>query len=259
MSVFCENKDCFNARNELNMVHAETTSKQRIKLEESYGDYCTLESVIRCFEDGLIGDRKKGKDTPKESFPYIPLGIDVFIKQMKYAKKVLAAIHHIYPQNLYHHKFIDVGCGIGTKVIIARQFFNAYGLELSKKYCEVSKKMFPRKDNRIINCNALTFKKYKMFDIIYYYCPISDSVIQRKLEQRIFRNAKPGAMIICNLCKHKKIEIEPYGFAAIDTHRDDRYKKGDGEDHNFFIKGDSDFLEKVKKIVEEKKLWCWRN
>lgn len=114
--------------------------------------------------------------------------------------------------NLTNHnknkKFIDVGCGIGTKVLLASKYFTSYGVELSKKYFKVAKQLnhpkqfnvFGRyklleKTNNIINDDALNID-YSEYDIIYFFRPIRDLELQIKLEKKIFEEAKEGTFII---------------------------------------------------------------
>lgn len=105
-------------------------------------------------------------------------------------------------------KFIDVGCGLGSKVHLAGLYFDAYGIELSEKYFRVATQINTPKEfhvygryvdepteERIFNVDALDFN-YRPYDVIYFFRPISKEPLQKRLEQHIFETAKCGAIII---------------------------------------------------------------
>lgn len=106
-------------------------------------------------------------------------------------------------------KFIDVGCGLGTKVSLAQVYFDSYGLELNEKYAQVANKINkPKKfntygrykklkgnKNRIMCMDALT-ADYSKYDVIYFFRPIRHMPTQKKLEKLIFDTAKEGAIIL---------------------------------------------------------------
>lgn len=89
-------------------------------------------------------------------------------------------------------KFLDVGCGIGTKVILASTIFDAYGIEYDEKYVSLAHAL---NINRVGKADALTFDRYDEFDFIYYYRPIHDTDKYRALESKIHREMKSGALI----------------------------------------------------------------
>lgn len=115
----------------------------------------------------------------------------------------------IVPEQVHKLKFIDVGCGVGEKIYLAKLFgMDCYGLELREELIAEGKKLLlemgfgcgnwcekPNVDDRFIHANALTYN-YKDFDILYFYCPLVDSKLQEKLEARIAKTAKVGAVVI---------------------------------------------------------------
>jgi 2-polyprenyl-3-methyl-5-hydroxy-6-metoxy-1,4-benzoquinol methylase len=106
-------------------------------------------------------------------------------------------------------KFIDVGCGLGTKVSLAKAYFDSYGLELNEKYAQVANKINrPKKfntygrykrlknDKQRIKCMDALKEDYSNYDVIYFFRPISHMPTQKKLEKLIFSTAKEGAIIL---------------------------------------------------------------
>ena|SRR5579872_3330439 len=105
-------------------------------------------------------------------------------------------------------KFLDVGCGIGSKTHLAGLFFDSYGIELNSDYHKVAKdvnvprKFFKygryknlKKKNRIFKKDALEFD-YSPYGVIYFFRPLNEPSLQKKLEQQIFETAKPMTIII---------------------------------------------------------------
>jgi len=132
--------------------------------------------------------------------------------------------------------FLDVGCGVGQKVYLARNHMglDAYGLELRpahaarareliKQFCnghqsfssEPSKGM-EAFDGRVMTGDAITFQHYKDFDYIYFYCPANEHNIEVQIELAIIKNAKVGA-IVTGFLTHLFIGQSPasYGWKLI--------------------------------------------
>jgi SAM-dependent methyltransferase len=89
-------------------------------------------------------------------------------------------------------KFLDVGCGTGTKMVLARELF---GLE--PWGVEIDPDMAARAANRgtVVPGDALNFPDYRVFDIIWLYRPFRQPGFQRNLETLIRREMKPGAIL----------------------------------------------------------------
>jgi SAM-dependent methyltransferase len=105
-------------------------------------------------------------------------------------------------------KFLDVGCGIGHKMFMAKSLygFDVHGLDLRKPYLDTAHTLLmehfgknhglPKKsEDYLFHTNAFNFKKFAEFDVIYFYCPISDCKLQRKLECHLLERAKIGCVI----------------------------------------------------------------
>lgn len=89
-------------------------------------------------------------------------------------------------------KFLDIGAGMGTKVILASVLFDAYGIELDPANVEKAKAIGL---NRIGVADALAFDRYNEFDVLYYYRPISDAVLYRQFEEKVHADMKAGALV----------------------------------------------------------------
>ena len=122
-------------------------------------------------------------------------------------------------------KFLDIGCGLGQVVIAANLLrLNAYGLELREEYV-ITAQLFVR-EGKIMLGNALEYKKYKDYDILYAYCPIADTKLMQKLLDKITLQTTKDTLFIyypANNAKLDKLFWEPVA-------------KGEWGDYNLFIK-----------------------
>jgi SAM-dependent methyltransferase len=107
-------------------------------------------------------------------------------------------------------KFLDVGSGIGTKLLLAKELFglNAQGLEYDSKMAAYAN----RYHRSTVILNALDVKpaRYAYFDVIWLYRPFRDGFKQAQLEHLIFEHMKPGAIIAGAAWENK-----PNGFELI--------------------------------------------
>ena len=104
------------------------------------------------------------------------------------------------PQTLYEApKFLDVGCGPGTKVAIAENLFGLYsfGIEIDSGMAFDAARLLAAADANIEHGDALGMPTgyYGDFDLIWLYRPFRDPDKERELETLIIREMKPGAVL----------------------------------------------------------------
>lgn len=162
-----------------------------LSIESILNDYaaaleiCLLPTQTKNFKSNK---RKKGQ------FEFIPLGLERFITQMN----VIRGLTKV-------KEFIDVGCGIGTKLALAKASlkycgqtkFN--GVEITKNYVCAARKLLSRLEipGEIIEADALTID-YHRYDVIYFYSPLINDDMEKALEQRIVTTAREGSFILAN-------------------------------------------------------------
>lgn len=120
------------------------------------------------------------------------------------AKLLTVAPHHVKTGRgkSAPKRFLDVGAGYGTKVILAKTIldqvtdysWHSQGIEIEKRYVDA------RVTKYVELANGLTYGNYASYDIIYLYCPFSDAALQIKLQQAIIDGARPGAIVIFAGC-----------------------------------------------------------
>ena len=162
----------------------------------------TVERILKAYEQMVMGEshEDQNKRYEKGEYSYIPLELDNFGIQLQTAAGMVKGPIH----------FVDVGCGIGTKLITANELVRpakVTGIEIHKPYVTVARNLvksyaehnaYSLSKFNVIEGDART-QSYKDYDIIYFYCPMSRPTLQQTLEHRIIRTAKKGAYIITNM------------------------------------------------------------
>ena len=173
-------------------------------------------NLLDVYENILAGHGPRDTNRVRKSgeFAYIPLNLAAFEAQIQQVRGFISVgkgLKDGYDDPHPDFSFIDVGCGIGSKVFLAREFVGyrgrADGIERHKPYVRVARRLLKysgcssgSNDGKIICGNAIT-ADFSKWDVIYFYCPIADVAKQQQLEKRIITTAKPGAYILANLKK----------------------------------------------------------
>lgn len=97
-------------------------------------------------------------------------------------------------------RFLDVGCGGGTKIWAALPFFpDARGLENNPTQVKVGAGAMAKlnaPDGCIIEADARCFEDYSTYDVIYFYRPLKDPQGLIEMENQILKQARPGTILI---------------------------------------------------------------
>jgi SAM-dependent methyltransferase len=92
--------------------------------------------------------------------------------------------------------FLDVGCGPGTKMRIAKELLGmiAYGIEIDKRMANIAKA-----HGTVYPGDALWLptieRAYALADVIWLYRPFRSAPHEASLENFIIANMKPGAIL----------------------------------------------------------------
>lgn len=177
-------------------------------------------------------DINNGKENEKSyeegSYPFIPHStIDTF-NEFKHLNDYLwKESRWSGDNNRRDSKFLDAGCGIGNVMLMARELglcSTVHGIEYSEHVYKAAKQWLGLSDKVIeqyggkapldvFKDDILKFKKYKDYDIIYFYCPFSNRHLQVMFEELIEDKMKVGAILIPRLKQGKVI------------HEDSRFEK----------------------------------
>jgi SAM-dependent methyltransferase len=91
-------------------------------------------------------------------------------------------------------EFLDVGCGPGTKMLLARDFFGmeACGIEINPEMAAAAEAVG---GVRVGDALRVPDGVYENFDLIWLYRPFRDAQLEEQLEARIMDEMKPGAIL----------------------------------------------------------------
>jgi SAM-dependent methyltransferase len=125
-----------------------------------------------------------GRGNLARNLPWMPFPLFDFI----------ALIAEALPE-ISGEKFLDIGSGIGTKMLLAREIFglDADGLELVPEFAQQAQDLgfdVQRED-------ALEFGSYGDYDLLFFNRPLQDQDLQARLEAKVWADMQPGAVAVC--------------------------------------------------------------
>lgn len=137
-------------------------------------------------------DRQAHEDA---AFPDIPMPLMPFDDLMRAAYRVTLALGPGQPR-----RFLDIGCGGGTKVFLASRYFERCdGLDLDSGYIAAAQSTLLALDAQecsAFQANAVEFDGYGDYDVIYFFRPMRDDALLDALEDRLMEQVRPGTVII---------------------------------------------------------------
>jgi trans-aconitate methyltransferase len=119
-----------------------------------------------------------------EFYSYISFDNAVFVRTLELVRDLTEG-----------RQFVDVGCGIGTKLVLAHVMgFAVTGIECREQYAATAHWVCP--DAKIENADARGYWPYDAFDVVYMYRPIQSGEGQAALDAWIYERARPGALLV---------------------------------------------------------------
>ncbi len=160
----------------------------------------------------------------QERHPYIPYPPRDFLTKMYAASRLHRAI-----RGKRSSRFLDVGCGIGTKVFLAAHLFtHAAGLEVDPRLLRIARTLDKNsvRNSSFISGDALTYDDYARYDVLFLYRPFRDDDRQAALERRIAEQTRAGTIIVASVCRFGELppalrpaEILPDVFLRLPRNR----------------------------------------
>lgn len=143
----------------------------------------------------------------------IPLQFTLFAQLMQLARRTALALNRQAPMT-----FLDVGCGVGLKVLQAAEFFEvAQGLEYDATRVVVADRLIqhPRRvKDGVFEGDALAYDGYGGFEVIYAYKPVSFEELLIRMEKRIVAQARPGTVLVMPYVEFAG-RYESYGLGRV--------------------------------------------
>lgn len=143
----------------------------------------------------------------EDAVPFLPFPIPQFISMLTDA--VMAATISVPGKDgLPASTFLDVGCGIGTKVRLAEAMFGVRGFGIDIVPSFVAEARQSGVSSAVID--AFDFSEYGQFDIIFANRP---STLQDDLEKLICGSMSRGAVLMAANWRHDPAEFGLEGVA----------------------------------------------
>lgn len=146
-------------------------------------------ALLRMFYRLEMAISESEKNINQGCYPYIPFAHNIFHRKLK---EVVTNLSKSKPWNDIF--FLEVGCGIGTKLYIAAELVelnHVCGIEISEYYSSIARSFLGQ--DIVLTMNALHYKHYDKHDVIYSYSPMIGTE-QTQLTDLIKNNMKQGAI-----------------------------------------------------------------
>lgn len=125
---------------------------------------------------------------------------DIAMPQSQFSTLAHAAYRVGLAQGHTEMSFLDVGCGIGLKLVTAATMFDGVaGIELDQGYAERAQDLLRAVDlpkSKIETCDARDFGHYGSFHVVYLFRPMEDMGAMAALEEAIVSAAMQGMILI---------------------------------------------------------------
>jgi len=154
------------------------------------------EKVIRRLEDFILGERdlKSVGNIPFEHDGKKELGYPYIRASNRSLGNALGELEWLLEKPVKYIKFLEVGCGIGTKCEIARLIgMEATGIDILPEYINIAQQIYP--DCAFLHANAFEYD-YNRFDAVYYHVPFFNDDLVQQLEDRVLSQLPIGAVLI---------------------------------------------------------------
>lgn len=172
-------------------------------------------AVIEVFERTFNDVTKEQVEEKRRNgcYPFIPLSMETFIDQVKTVDLALEV------DGVQKRNFIDVGCGIGTKLFAAHAILNETyrsnkkphikGIDIDPNYIKKVEHILANQIDLFYSrrtivegielevADARTYN-FAPHNIVYFYCPMLTPALEQVLEARIMKTVRLGSYVLAN-------------------------------------------------------------
>jgi SAM-dependent methyltransferase len=189
----------------------------RIQLDAALG-------AVFQMEQHFMLESQRGAVRHRDRHGYVPYPPKDFLVKMCAASRLHQAI-----RGKRASRFLDVGCGVGTKVFLAAHLFtHAVGLEIDPRLLRIARTLDETslRNSSFIRGDALAYDDYARYDVLFLYRPFRDDDRQAALERRIAEQTRAGTIIVASVCRFGELppmlrpaEILPDVFLRLPRNR----------------------------------------
>jgi trans-aconitate methyltransferase len=123
----------------------------------------------------------------------MPFSTPAFISMLAEAAQGLA--EYGIPGNSGDIRFLEVGCGPGPKMLIARDLFgmDVRGIDRSDEYTAAARSI----GLNASTCDALSYGCYNWAHVTWFNRVARDADIEADIEAVVWRGMMPGSVVMC--------------------------------------------------------------
>jgi SAM-dependent methyltransferase len=145
------------------------------------GQFSRAQKALRRAQEREHLYRSQGNRFHELYNPWMPFQIGEFLSIMS----------EVVPE-MQGPRFLDVGCGPGTKPELAREVFglDVTGIEVDIRMAQAASTQFP-----VLNMDALDFGDYGSFDALWLFRPFRDPDLELALEEKVMSQMRSGAIL----------------------------------------------------------------
>ncbi len=178
--------------------------EQAAQAELSEEERDILFGVINRFIGFFSRDSQRfSQNDPQSEYPFVAMDTRQAYTQLPHGRRLLTDEGCASPPTL-----LDIGCGIGNVLLLAELMdFAAYGLEKDEYPYGIARRLLG--PERVVHQDIWDFDRYSLFDVIYYFRPFHDGVLERRFERFIEDQLKPGGVLIANRKMSQEIDTDP--------------------------------------------------
>lgn len=126
-------------------------------------------------------------------FPFIPLQVSEFLNLLDKASKIFTNNRDRKPRS-----FIDLGCGFGNNMILARhKGLFVQGVEIDETYINFGREILP--NAKFIQGNLLNWRPHRKYDIAYFYKPLYNHKLWLQFQNHFVKSFPKGQIFISPL------------------------------------------------------------
>lgn len=171
---------------------------------EIYAAYSTMLALETRWVPAVSGQGRE------RSNPYIAYPLGKFLLGMRAARMYFA---HADVNRIEPRSFLDVGCGVGTKVMLASQMgWAADGLDFVPEFVSAARELLTQQHSTIDLVDALDYQHYGGYDLIYAYNPLHDEHMHELVDE-ICDQTAPGTMLYLPTYEPRSDRLSEYDAA----------------------------------------------